>query len=208
MDKVNLCAALAVAAAAGCMATYEGTSLDLPEPAHRDTHAVLVVAVREHAARTTGFGTTVGNPKGGAEWLTRGLQGTGRFARVDLESALDCEPDLVLFATEDHEHWGDADAVWLYVGLGALPVVYDGDRGYYFARADREETRFHFDWSQTEVVWWFAYPLTFLSGWHSGPPLRDVERIELFGRFIDEHWSALTEGVTPRGDPKCRQEGK
>jgi hypothetical protein len=141
----------------------------------------------------------------GAIELVNALRASGRFARVDFQRQLGCEPDLVLVPIENpdpgYHNGNDPDDTWLLLGLGVVPVIESFDRGHYFARRGTPDPAYAFPWERVEVLWWGSGPLALLPGWQFG---RAPERSrEAFAAFLDQHWSALFGGVTPRRDPKC-----
>jgi len=196
---------LVTVCALGCYATYQGTSLHLPPATSPPPAPELVIAIAQPEIRLDARRWNSWGAVPSAVALANALRATGRFAHVDFGSQLGCEPDVVLVPVENpnagHRTGNDPDDAWILLALGVIPVIESWDRGHYFVRRDVPSQTYVFPWERVEVLWWGSGPLSLLPGWRYDRAPDSSN--DAFTRFLDQHWSELFAGVTPRRDPKC-----
>jgi len=192
----------------GCLAVHQGTSLELdPSARPPDPSPSLIVGVREPTIALDpplyrGAEPEVWTSRGDVQrslHLIRSLRASKRFELVDFEQQLSCPPDLVLMAVENPEPFrADADAAWLFVYLGIIPIWGSTDAGHFFVDVERPDDLFAFPWKRTEVIWWFNPLLWPLPGWE-----RKVDHeagLDEFSLFIGESWERLISDIERRGE--------
>ena len=191
----------------GCFAVGQSTLLVLnPDARLPDAHPTLVVGVREPAIALDaplydGAQPEVWTSRGEVQrslYLIRSLRASNRFKLVDFEQQLTCPPDVVIMTVENPEPFHpDADAAWLFLYLGIIPIWGSSDSGHFFVNVDRPDDLFAFPWKRTEVIWWFSPLLWAFPGWE-----RKVDHdagLEEFSLFLGENWERLTRDLQQGG---------
>lgn len=194
----------------GCLAVYQGTSLEL-DPGARppDPQPALVVGIREppialDAPLFDGAEPQVWTSTSEGQrslLLIRALRASNRFRLVDFEQQLPCPPDLVIMTVENPDAFHpDADTAMVFLYLGIIPAIWESDHGHFFVRIDAPDDLFAFPMKRTEIVWWFSPLFWPFSGWQ-----RKVDNnigLEEFSLFLGENWARLIKGTSPEA-PAC-----
>ena len=203
---------LLVLGTVGCFAHHASTPLDIdPVEQPEGYRAQLVVGVREPVVKldpplfeghVQEAWTTLGTLSRSIS-LIRSMRASGLYREVDFEGQLACPADLLIDVHRNPRLAScDADAPFLLLTLGVIPVFYTCDHGHYFSRVDGDPMRFEFPWHETQLMLgWIVPPMNLLPGWTWKPPPRDKLN-DTFRSFLISNASDLLP-TRAEGAPEC-----